>query len=95
MCEPKEKGGMGFKDLNNFNLALLAKQGWRLQTHHNSLFCRVFKAKYFPNCEFMDAVLCRQPSYVWRSIMASQDMVKKGMKWRVSNRECISIWHDK
>ena len=40
LCEPKERGGMGFKRLQQFNLALLAKQGWRLQTCQNSLLYR-------------------------------------------------------
>ena len=48
MCEPKSKRGMGFKSLKLFNLALLAKKGWRLQVGHDSFVYRVLKAKYFP-----------------------------------------------
>ena len=94
MCVPKACGGMGFKQLKHFNLALLAKQGWRLQTRHNSLVYQVFKAKYFPNCDFVCASLGKKPSYVWRSIMAAQGIVKKGLCWRMGNGRKIRVWHD-
>ena len=55
MCLPKDKRGLGFSDLKSFNLVLLAKQGWRLQTNTSSLFYQVYKAKYFPKEEFVDA----------------------------------------
>ena len=55
MCNPKIEGDMGFKDLTLFNDAFLAKQTWWLSHNKNSLFFRVFKSKFFPNCSVMDA----------------------------------------
>jgi len=41
LCKAKKEGGLGFRDLRAFNLALLAKQIWRIQTHNESLMAKV------------------------------------------------------
>ncbi|KAL5553514.1 hypothetical protein UlMin_040915 [Ulmus minor] len=68
LCPPKEKGGLGFRNLEGFNKALLAKQGWRLIHSPDSLVGKVLKACYFPNCSFLEAKIGGNPSFSWRSI---------------------------
>ena len=57
MCQSKLHGGMSFRNIQAFNLAILAKQGWRILTNPNSLVARVFKAKYFPYDDVLSLIL--------------------------------------
>ncbi|OMO64639.1 reverse transcriptase [Corchorus capsularis] len=45
MCVLKLDGGLGFRDFEAFNLALLAKQCWRLIHNQDSLCFRLFKGE--------------------------------------------------
>lgn len=41
---------MGLGDLEVFNMAVLAKQGWRLVQNSDSLLVRALQGKYRPTC---------------------------------------------
>ncbi|KAA3472858.1 reverse transcriptase [Gossypium australe] len=94
LCELKENGGLGFRNMCQFNIALLAKQGWRLIVYPDSLLARVLKAKYFPNSDFLNASLGNLPSLTWRSIWAAKGLLQSGMGWRVGRGTEISVWED-
>ena len=94
LCQPKKEGGMGFKDLALFNDALLSKQAWRLLHNQNSLFYRIFKAKFFPNCSIMEATQSSSGSYAWQSILKGRDVLKRGARWRIGCGENVSVWND-
>ena len=63
MCKSKLEGGMGFRDLYDFNLAMLAKQGWRMLENPALLMVRMYKVRYFPNGNILNASIGNNPSY--------------------------------
>jgi hypothetical protein len=81
LCTAKAEGGLGFRNLHSFNTALLAKQCWRLIHNTQSLFYRVFKARYFPSCSFTEAQMGSNPSFLWRSILSGRGVLNKGLRW--------------
>ncbi|OMO54874.1 reverse transcriptase [Corchorus capsularis] len=94
LCVSKLDGGLGFRDFEAFNLALLAKQCWRLIRNENSLCYRILWAKYFRNNTFMKAKLGHNPSFVWRSLLAGREVLRGGSRWRVGNGYEIDVWSD-
>jgi hypothetical protein len=57
----KFHGSTGFRDLEVFNKALLAKQGWRLLKFPDSLVAKVMQEKYYPGGGFLKAHMGRRP----------------------------------
>jgi hypothetical protein len=72
-------GGMGFRDMELFNHAMLGKQCW----------------SYFSNCTFWDAPRPRSSSFTWRSLIYGKEILMKGILWRVGNGKTICINKDK
>lgn len=86
---------MGFRDLEAFNQALLAKQGWRLLQHPDSLVATIMRDKFYRGSDFLNARLGHNPSYAWRSIFNAMEFLEQGLFWRVGNGDNIQIWRDK
>ena len=95
LCEAKEFGGIGFKEIKKFNDALLAKQVWRMINNPDSLCHRVFKARFFPNYSILEARDSNVGSYAWKSILSARDVIRRGMVWRVGTRERVRIKEDR
>ena len=74
-----------------FNLAMLARQGWRLIQDPDSLRGQILRAKY-------GSLLTAQEepgiSYTWRSIIRGFKALNKGLIWRVGDGSNIKIWDD-
>ena len=82
---------MGFKDLHAFNLAMLAKQAWRLIHNNGSLVYRVYRARYFPNTSFLEAELGNNHSFVWCSLLAARDIIHAGSRWTIGDGRNVSV----
>lgn len=94
LCKGKGEGGMGFRNLHIFNIAMLGKLGWRIQKNTTSLLSCILKAKYSPSCEFFEAPIRHNPSYTWRGIHEVRDLVRRGSKWKVGTRDWVRMWLD-
>lgn len=94
LCEQKTKGGFGFRKLEDFNIALLMRQGWRIMTQPSCLIARILKARYFRDSSFLQATMNSNPTYMW-SILAVQDLLRRDCRWNVSLGTNIKVWGDR
>jgi hypothetical protein len=90
LTRPKFCGGLGFRDIELFNLALLARQAWRILQVQvpDSLSARALSAVYYPHGDFLGA----RPSRIWRAIMEGKEVVSQGIIRRIGTGDSTEIW---
>lgn len=93
MAKHKHTGGLGFRNLRDFNISMLGKLCWRLITNEDSLVTRIYKARYYADKNFLEASLGNSPSFIWRSVLEARKVISAGSNWRIGNGEDISILH--
>ncbi|XP_057452127.1 uncharacterized protein LOC130743933 [Lotus japonicus] len=94
LCKNKLEGGLGFRDFKAFNIALVAKNWWRIYSNPEALVARVFKGVYFQSGDMWGAKKGYRPSYAWSSIQKSAWVFQRGGLWRIGNGKRINLWTD-
>ncbi|KAK2657966.1 hypothetical protein Ddye_011018 [Dipteronia dyeriana] len=87
--------GMGFRNLINFNRALLTQQVWRLIKNPGSLAAKVLKHLYFCSCSVLEAEDGRKGSFLWHSLCLGRGLIDAGSRWRIGCGSGVSIYNDK
>ncbi|CAN0825752.1 Uncharacterized mitochondrial protein AtMg00310 [Linum grandiflorum] len=95
LCLPKVEGGLGFRNFQAFNQALLARQSWRLLHNPNLLLARLYSARYHSTTSLLTGELGYRPSWGWRSILHGRDLLLQGLRWQVSDGRLINALNDK
>lgn len=90
----KGDSGMNFRNLKDFNFALLAKQCWQLLHKPDSLWVRVLKDRYFPLDSFLMAKRGGRVSWVWSNLLEGRDLITRGSRWQVLRGNLINMWVD-
>lgn len=89
---PKGAGGLGFKEIEIFNDALLAKHAWRLLKNPDSLLGQTLLNKYCRYDEVLDCSAPNSASHGWRGILAGRDLLKKGLGWVIGDGASVRVW---
>ena len=91
MTKPKYMDGLGFRDIELFNLALLARQAWRISQEPSSLSVRVLKAMYLSDGDLLEAQIGTSPSRIWRAIVDGKHVLCQGLIRRIGTGETTDI----
>ncbi|KAL4369227.1 hypothetical protein GQ457_05G022040 [Hibiscus cannabinus] len=95
VCLPKSAGGIGFKDLHLFNIALLGKQLWRLFLSPDSLLCRTLRAKYFPDGDIFSASAPARSSFAWKGLHRAMLRLRDGFFWTLGINSQVRMFRDR
>ncbi|XP_026411119.1 uncharacterized protein LOC113306390 [Papaver somniferum] len=89
------EGGLGFRKAELNNLAMLARNAWRILENPNCLLATVLKAKYFSRTYFLNAKYTDKCSWTWKCLHAIKELIKPLISWIVGDGQFIYPYCDK
>ena len=89
---PKSAGGLGFREIAEFNDAMLAKISWRVIKNPSSLLAKILLGKYCHSTNFLETAPSNGISHGWRGILIGRDLLKRGLGWALGSGEKVNIW---
>lgn len=90
----KREGGLGFRDIQCFNDALLAKLSWRVLNKPNCLLARILLGKYCKSTPFLECQTANSISHGWRGVLIGKDLLKLRLGKVIGDGMNTKVWSD-
>ncbi|XP_030923475.1 uncharacterized protein LOC115950411 [Quercus lobata] len=94
LCQPKCKGGLGFRRAKDFNIALLAKLAWMIASNRDSLCMNLLRAKYKVKHTWFHSKLPKSASHTWKAIEKAKVIILQGACYLIGGGSSVSVWED-
>lgn len=94
LTQARGVGGLGFRDLQCFNDALLAKISWRILNNPTSLLAKTLLGKYCHKTPFLESSTPSSASHGWRGICIVKDLLKSQLGRVIGNGKSTLVWDD-
>jgi hypothetical protein len=91
ICAPKNEGGLGIRNLQAMNQALILMAAWRIADHPNDFLHAILKSKYFPDSSIWRPIPNTPKSAFWSSVIKVLPILKAHSFYQISQGN-ISIW---
>ncbi|XP_039780859.1 uncharacterized protein LOC120648186, partial [Panicum virgatum] len=91
ICQSKDNGGLGIRDLLSVNRSLIINAAWNIATSKDPHLAAIIKAKYYPNTSFWLAKSGPTKSVFWASILQIKSTFQQHCKIQI-HRGNSSIW---
>jgi len=91
ICQSKDNGGLGIRDLETINRSLIIQAAYNIAIEKNPMLTVVLKAKYFHNKSFWTANTNGPRSIFWSSIMQVREELTNNVTYQIQAGNS-SIW---
>nr|KAJ0187106.1 hypothetical protein LSAT_V11C900454800 [Lactuca sativa] len=94
ICKPKVYGGLGLKNLRDWNIALLSSRIWNIISGQNSLWVKWVKFYLLKGRSFWEVGLKDKVSWSWRNLMKIRPCVRDFFVNQLGNGKNTNMWFD-
>ena len=94
ITKPKDKGGLGIKDLRTMNISLLCKWWWKAE-NGTGIWQEIVSKKYLKKGGIVFLKKSNKNSPVWNDLLKVRHIYLKGRSMIVGNGKSTSFWHDR
>ncbi|GKC86773.1 hypothetical protein Tco_1147422, partial [Tanacetum coccineum] len=95
ICKPKEQGGLGIKDLEIWNDALLLKHVWNIASKKDTLWIKWIHMMKLKDYSIWNVQINESDSWNWKCLLEIRDKMADKIQYKAGDRRNICMWYDK